>query len=325
MGLRDRLAAGRKRDLRIYYTGDIHGSELCFRKFLKAPEFYEADVAVIGGDITGKVMVPVVEVDDGMLHARVMGEDRVVPPEEYEALERDIRFAGFYPYRTDAAGEQRLEDDPPHREEVFTALMVEQVRRWREQADERFADAEYPAFIMPGNDDEFAIDAALDGGTVVNPDNRVVRIGPIQMLSCSWTSPTPWNSPREESEELLLARIESAAADLEEGVPTVFNLHCPPFDSTLDLAPELREDLSVVSDGGQARMIPVGSKAVRQAIEKHQPMASLHGHIHESRAISEIGRTTCVNPGSQYSEGRIDGVLVDIRGDEVVRTQLVSG
>ncbi len=280
---------------------------------------------MIGGDITGKVMVPVVEGDDGLLHARVLGEDRAVPEEEYESLERDIRFAGFYPYRTDAAGEQRLEDDPPHREDVFTALMVEQVRRWREQADERFAEAEYPPFIMPGNDDEFAIDAALEGGIVVNPDNRVVRIGPIQMLSSSWTGPTPWNSPREESEEDLSARIEEAAAELEEGVPTLFNLHCPPFDSSLDLAPQLRDDLSVVSDGGQARMVPVGSKAVREAIERHQPLASLHGHIHESRAISSIGRTTCINPGSQYSEGRIDGVLVDIRGDEVVRTQLVSG
>jgi uncharacterized protein len=325
VSLRERLAGRARRDLRIYYTGDLHGSELCFRKFLKAPEFYEADVAVIGGDITGKVMVPVVAQDDGSFRARVTGENRVVPGERLEELERDIRFAGFYPYRCDAAELARLEADDEGRERIFTGLMVEQIRRWREEAEERFAGGRFPALIMPGNDDEFAIDEALDGEHVINPDERVVDLGPVQFLSCSWTNPTPWNSPREEPEEMLLERLERNAADLTEGTPAIFNLHCPPFDSTLDLAPELAEDLSVVSDGGQARLVPVGSKAVRELIERHQPVAGLHGHIHESRSIATIGATTCVNPGSQYSEGRIDGVLVDLRDGALARAQLVSG
>ncbi len=324
MGLRDRLAARRERDLRIYYTGDIHGSELCFRKFLKAPDFYDADVAVIGGDITGKAMVPVIAQGAGFA-ARVQGEERVVAAADVEELERDIRFAGFYTYRCDQRELERLEADHDHRERTFTALMVDQVARWRALAEERFAGRPYPVFIMPGNDDEFAIDAALDGETVVNPDLRVVTVGPVQMLSCSWTGPTPWRSPREEPEDDLSRRLEGIASALDPDMPAIFNLHCPPYDSTLDMAPLLTEDLRVVSDGGQARMVPVGSHAVREFIERRQPLVSLHGHIHESRAIANLGATICVNPGSQYSEGRIDGALVDLRDGRVVRTQLVSG
>ncbi|MBD0289951.1 MAG: metallophosphoesterase, partial [Thermoleophilia bacterium] len=47
--------------MRIFYAGDIHGSERLWRKFLNAAAFYEADVLVLGGDLTGKILVPLVE------------------------------------------------------------------------------------------------------------------------------------------------------------------------------------------------------------------------------------------------------------------------
>jgi uncharacterized protein len=204
--------------------------------------------------------------------------------------------------------------------------MTNEVRRWIALAEERLAGTGIRCFVMPGNDDEFAIDEALESTTVVNPDNMVVRVGDdAQMLSCSWTNPTPWDSPREEPEEALLDRLHGLAAQLDPDLPTIFNLHCPPHGTMLDRAPQLTADLKVVLDGGEPRIVSVGSKAVRTLIEEVQPVLSLHGHIHESKAIAKIGKTTCVNPGSAYSEGVIDGAVIDLRKDRVRSCQLVTG
>jgi uncharacterized protein len=311
--------------VKLYYAGDVHGSEKCWRKFLNAARFYEVDTLIMGGDITGKLMVPVVASGNGSHQAQVLGRLETVPTGELDELEKRIRFNGFYPYRCDRDEYARLESDTTHRDEVFTQLMVDEVRRWIALAEDRLRDTGIRCYVMPGNDDEFAIDAALESDYVINPDNRVVRVGNHQMLSSSWTNPTPWNSPREEDEDALGQRLRDLAAQLEPGVPTIFNLHCPPYGTTLDKAPELSSDLRVLTDGGEPRIISVGSRAVRALIEQVQPVLSLHGHIHESKAVAKIGRTTCVNPGSAYSEGVIDGAVVDVRGDKVKSCQLVTG
>jgi Icc-related predicted phosphoesterase len=320
-----RLRRKSESGLRLFYAGDVHGSEKCWRKFLNAARFYEVDTLVMGGDITGKVMVPVVEHGGGRHRARVLGRDETVDAVELEELEKRIRFNGFYPYRCDRDEYGRLESDSAYREQVFTGLMVEEVRRWIRLAEERLEGSGVRCYVMPGNDDEFAVDAALESSYVVNPDNRVVELDGLQMLSCSWTNPTPWDSPREEDEEALSARLEQLAAQLDPARPAIFNLHCPPAQTTLDRAPQLTKDLQVVLDGGEPRIVSVGSRAVRELIERHQPLLSLHGHIHESKAIARIGRTTCVNPGSAYSEGVIDGAVVELRDDSVKACQLVTG
>ncbi len=311
--------------MKLYYAGDVHGSEKCWRKFLNAARFYEVDTLIMGGDITGKLMVPVVAAGNGSHQAQVLGRLETVPTADLDELEKRIRFNGFYPYRCDRDEYSRLESDIAYRDEVFTRLMVDEVRRWIALAEERLRDTGIRCYVMPGNDDEFAIDSALESGYVINPDNKVVRVGDHQMLSSSWTNPTPWNSPREEDEDALGRRFNDLAAQLEPGVPTIFNLHCPPHGTTLDKAPELSSDLRVLTDGGEPRIVSVGSKAVRALIEEVQPVLSLHGHIHESKAVARIGRTTCVNPGSAYSEGVIDGAVVDVRGDKVKSCQLVTG
>jgi Icc-related predicted phosphoesterase len=311
--------------MRIYYAGDLHGSEKCWRKFLNAAKFYEVDTLILGGDITGKVMVPVVATGDGRHQARVLGRDEVVADDGLEELEKRIRFNGFYPYRCDRGEYERLERDTAHREAVFSRLMVDEVRRWIRLAEERLEGTGIRCLVMPGNDDEFAIDEALESSYVVNPDGTVIELDGIQILSSCWTNPTPWNSPREEPEEQLAARLDALAAQLDAGMPAIFNLHCPPANTQLDRAPQLTADLKVVLDGGEPRIVSVGSTAVRALIERHQPLLSLHGHIHESRAIGKIGKTTCVNPGSAYSEGVIDGAVVDLRKGKVKACQLVTG
>jgi Icc-related predicted phosphoesterase len=312
--------------MRLYYAGDVHGSEKCWRKFLGAARFYEVDTLIMGGDITGKLMVPVVATADGRHEASVFGRPETVAADGLDDLEKRIRFNGFYPYRCDRPEYDRLSADQEYRETVFTQLMVDEVERWIHLAEERLAGTGIRCYVMPGNDDEFAIDRALESTTIVNPDNRVVRVDDdTQMLSCSWTNPTPWDSPREENEDDLLARLHGLADQLEPGLVTIFNLHCPPYNTSLDRAPELTPDLKVVLDGGEPRIVPVGSRAVRTLIEEIQPVLSLHGHIHESKAVAKIGKTTCVNPGSAYSEGVIDGAVVELRGHKIRSCQLVTG
>jgi Icc-related predicted phosphoesterase len=92
----------------------------------------------------------------------------------------------------------------------------------------------------------------------------------------------------------------------------IFNLHVPPYDCGLDTCPKLDENLKPVYAGSEIMTISSGSKAVRNAIEKHQPVLGLHGHIHESRGFVKIGRTLCLNPGSEYTEGMLRGVVVDL-------------
>ncbi len=311
--------------MRLFYAGDVHGSEKCWRKFLNAAKFYEVDTLIMGGDITGKVLVPIVSLGDGRHHASILGGEEIVDDAGLEGLQKRIRFNGFYPFPCDRDQYNLLGTDSSYRDATFTALMVAEVSRWVALAEERLAGSGVNCLVMPGNDDEFAVDQALESPLITNPDNRVVRIGEVQILSCSWTNPTPWASPREESEEALGDRLALLASDLEPGVPTIFNLHCPPYNTPLDRAPQLTADLKVVADGGQPRIISVGSRAVRELIEQYQPVLSLHGHIHESKGVTKIGRTTCVNPGSAYGEGVIDGVIVELQDNTVKSCQLVSG
>jgi uncharacterized protein len=180
-------------------------------------------------------------------------------------------------------------------------------------------------FIMPGNDDEWEIDEVIGSEVVENPDGRVVRVGDYQMLSSAWANPTPWDSPREAEETRLSSIYEEIAAQLDPELPAIFNLHVPPYGTGLDMAAELDEDFNVRKSGGQPNIVPVGSQAVRTLIEHHDPILGLHGHIHESRYATTLGRTFCINPGSNYADGVLDGALVDLESGEVARHQLVSG
>jgi Icc-related predicted phosphoesterase len=318
-------SAGRKAEYTLFYAGDIHGSEKCFRKFVNAARFYKVDALILGGDISGKALVPLVEGDNSLIKVRFMGADHVLrTEEEVEDMKNAIRFNGFYPFEIREADLTDLAADDESRATYFDQIMANELRRWIALADERLGDLGTRCLIMPGNDDELFTGAVLDEAEfIVNPDCRVTDMGPFQVLSVGYSNVTPWNSPREMSEEKLDELIQGLEKDLDAERPLVLNLHVPPYDSGLDYAPLLREDLSIVG-GSNPEMVPVGSRAVRSAIERLQPVLSLHGHIHESRGSVEIGRSVAVNPGSEYNTGVLRGVIVRLREDEVISTQFVS-
>jgi uncharacterized protein len=312
--------------LRLYYASDIHGTEVLWKKFLNAPRYYKAQVLVMGGDITGKVVIPVVQDDEGWTAQLFGGRQRAKNEAELDRLEQRIRGNGMYPYRTTAAEVARIGGlSEAERDEWFESVMVHTFDGWIALADERLEGTGVRCFVMPGNDDPHSIEDAIRRGRVVEScDEAVVEFDGYSMLSLGYSNRTPWDSPRELDEDELYARIASLAGQVPDMTRCVFNLHVPPYDSRLDTAAELDDDFNMVLIGKEPHMIPVGSTGVRQAIEEFQPLAALHGHIHESPGMNRIGRTLCVNPGSDYHTGRIAGCLVTLRGDRA-QHQFVTG
>ena len=328
--LRSRRSARRaaaQATLALYYASDVHGSDTCWRKFLGAGRFYGVDALIMGGDLAGKAIVPITERSDGLFEATLVGEKRVArSADELDDLVAAVRFNGMYPWVASAEEIARHQHDPAAKEALFERVMLEELQRWIELADERLSSSGLATFVMAGNDDPWTCDAVIaEAEHVQRCDDRVVQVGPHEMISCSFSNPTPWKSPRELDEDALYKRIKRLAEQLEAPASAIFNLHVPPFDSGLDRANEVREDLTLVFIGGRPHEIPVGSTAVRQIIEEYQPLVSLHGHIHESRADTRIGRTLAINPGSDYNSGRIHGVVAKLAGTEVLSHQFVAG
>jgi Icc-related predicted phosphoesterase len=311
----------------IYVVADIHGSEVCWRKFLNAARFYGVDTIVVAGDVTGKALVPMIERRDGRVEARVAGRLQTArSSEEIAQLEERIRFNGFYPYRCSEAEYERLAADPAHRDEVFTAIMAQTLRDWLRLADERLRGTGIRCLVIPGNDDGWYVDDVLtESSEVINSDGRVVDFPEFQVLGFGPSNVTPWHTHRELSEEEISRRLDELARQIDPAKPLVVVAHVPPHGSGLDVAPKLRDDFSVVIQGGEPVMVPVGSTAMRTFLERTQPMLSLHGHIHESRGVARLGRTVAINPGSAYSTGALYGAIVTVKGGKVLSHQFVTG
>jgi Icc-related predicted phosphoesterase len=317
---------GASKPLRLYYASDIHGSERLWRKFLNAAKSYEAPVIVMGGDVTGKAIVPLVQRPEGYEMELFGRRELLVDEAQLKDAEVRIGANGMYPHRMEpeeVAAVQAM--SVPEREEWFAEVMMQTFERWLDLADERLQGTDVRCFLMPGNDDPVAVDEAIERASRIEAcEERIVEFDGHAMISFGYSNRTPWDSPRELDEDELYERIDRLAAQLEDPAKAVFNLHVPPYDSTLDTAAELDEDFGVVMLGGEPKMIPVGSTAVRELIERYQPMLSLHGHVHESAGAKRIGRTLCINPGSDYHTGRIAGCLIALAG-ETVRHQFVTG
>jgi len=313
---------------KVFFVSDVHGSDRCFKKFVNAGKFYGADVLILGGDVTGKAIVPMVRMADGTVKVRDGNTDRLLRSKsEVEGTKKNISDAGNYPYVTDPREFEELEAKPEALVSLFKTLMVESLESWIALADERLAGTGIKCYISPGNDDYLEIDNVLNSGKlVVDPEEKVVRIDDQhEMITLGYTNRTPWDSAREVDEEVLQKKIDGMAEKVGEMKSAIFNIHVPPIDTSIDQAPKLDKNLKPVVSGGDVVMASAGSSAVRQSIEKYQPLVGLHGHIHESRGMVRIGRTVCFNPGSEYASGILKGVLFELDDDAVRSYLLTSG
>jgi uncharacterized protein len=320
----------RKRDssgeLAIFFATDLHGSNVCFKKFVNAGKFYGASVLILGGDVTGKMMVPIARQKDGSYLASSAGKELRLEGEEAAALEQQVSDMGFYPKVMSEEEFQELRDDPEGQEALFHELIRKRLEEWIEYARPRLAEQGVKCFAAPGNDDAFFIDELFaDSGAIELLEGRVVEVDGLEMLTTGWSNETPWKTERETSESELRTMIMEMIDRLERPENAIFNIHVPPHATALDQCPKLDENLRPVSSGGNPVMTSAGSTAVRELIEAHQPLLGLHGHIHEGRGIARIDRTVCVNPGSNYSEGVLNGSLIRLRQGEVRDVHLTQG
>jgi len=316
------------RDTKIFFATDIHGSDVCLKKFLNAGKFYGVDAVVMGGDITGKMIVPIVEESPDEYVAHLFGRRRAVDSTGLPGLHKFIADAGFYAHHMTPEEMAALRADPAAVDELFQKLMTQTMSHWVDLAEDRLGGTGIEVIFAPGNDDPLFIDDVLSGSSVVvNPDSRVVELpGGFPMISVGYSNRTPWDSPRELDEADLRKVIDEEVAKLADPRRAVFNLHVPPKNTPIDQAMELDAEFRPVVKGGSPVIAGVGSSAVRDAIATYQPMMSLHGHIHESRGEARIGKTVALNPGSEYSEGVLRGVIITLSQKKGLRGyQLVSG
>ncbi|MDE1853778.1 MAG: metallophosphoesterase [Thaumarchaeota archaeon] len=312
---------------RVFFTTDVHGSDRCFRKFLNASKVYKADSLILGGDITGKVLVPIVARPDGKYDLSFFGKQTTIGGDKLQETRKAIQDAGQYSFVASKSELAEIEADKSKEQKVFSDAMVSVLRSWVDLAQERLRGTGVKCYISPGNDDKFEIDAALaDSGQFINPENKVVELdGGYEMITLGYANPTPWKSPREVSEEKLGEMIETLASQVKRPETAVYNLHVPPIDTELDKAPAVSPEFNYVKEGLGIKFIHAGSSAVRKSIERHAPMLGLHGHIHESKGFARIGRTLCLNPGSEYADGILRGALVNLNDGKVHDFLLTSG
>jgi Icc-related predicted phosphoesterase len=313
--------------VRIFFATDVHGSETCWRKFLNSGQHYGADAIILGGDMTGKALVPVIHDGGDAWHATLLeNRESLVGEEAVAAFEDAVVRRGYYPFRSTPEEVQELHENEAKWHALFSERMLGTVGRWMEIADEKLAGTGIDCYVCPGNDDQLEVDDVIAKAKHVNlAEGRIVELDGYQMASSGWSNPTPWDTYREEQEPQLAERIRTVVQQITTPPErTIFSLHCPPYRSTLDDAPQLTAEMDL-KEAGRAT-VPVGSKAVREAIEEFQPALGLHGHIHEARGSTRIGNTLCINPGSSYEQGMLLGAVVELDGKKKIkRFMLTSG
>ena len=329
---------GKKKDggkqTKLFFVTDVHGSETTFRKFVNAGTFYGVDLLVLGGDISGKIVVPILDLGGGRYRATIQSITQdLAGSEQLQEFQKRAGKLGQYSAVVTPDEYDQLSADPAEVDALYHRLAAERLASWVELAEERLAGTGIRCYITGGNDDsadvlEVVEREARDAVVACEDETVTVDDDGHRMISLGLSNPTPWKTPREVPDEELDGHIARIVAGVDDFSRVIFNFHAPPLDSTLDTAAQLdwsTDPPKVVTSGGTPVMIGAGSAAVRRAIERYQPLLSLHGHIHESRGQTAIGRTVAVNPGSEYGEGLLRGAIVTISGDTVVNVQMTSG
>ena len=311
---------------KLFFATDIHGSDICWSKFLNAGKFYEADVLILGGDMTGKAIVPFIHQGGNKYRVTLLEQVYdIFTDDELKEMIKRVRSRGYYPYLTDPDEITELEKHPENVNRIFLQEVLKVVQQWMDLADKRLDGTDLRVFCSPGNDDMDEVDEIVRSSRrVLLVEGQVTQLDDHhEMIASGWSNRTPWDTHREEDEDRLAVRYEAMISKLKDPRNAVFNVHVPPYKSGLDEAPELDKDLRPVLAGQSLK--PVGSTALRKAIETTQPLLGLHGHIHEGRGSMRVGKTLCINPGSMYEQGTLLGAIIKLGRNKIENYVLTTG
>lgn len=313
--------------LKIWFVTDIHGSNVCFRKFLNSLKTdISPDVIILGADISGKYVIPILNKNGSEWMLHIDGKDYVINNSSELNIKKDeLSDKGFYPYVCDEITYNKLQKDESFYDIIFKRLRIERLREWVKLTEQRVTDKSKKVIINCGNDDPWYLDEILKSSkTIIVPEGKLLYLNDeITMISTGLANMTPWNCPRDVTEYELTKTIESMTSKVPDFNKCIFNFHCPPINTSLDKAPKLDKNLNVLVSGTGIMFESVGSTAVRASIEKYQPIVSLHGHIHEQHGFEKIGNTICFNPGSEYNEGLLNGVYLEFE-DNVLKHYILT-
>jgi Icc-related predicted phosphoesterase len=316
----------------LFYVTDLHGSQVAFRKFLNAAMSYGVDALICGGDVAGKQMYPIIVDGNGNKTVEMDGRAHVLDSGAALAEARAaIGSRGGYDVELSHEEAAALAQDEVGRDALFTQLVQTRLAEWVALAEERLQDSEIKVYVTGGNDDSVEmLEPLVKAGSerVIASEDRVVDVCGYPMVSLGWSNITPWDTPRETSEEQLNEMLAATVGRLADFERAIFNLHVPPKDSSLDTCAVLdttKWPPEPVFVGGEPQSFGAGSTAVDAVIRDRQPLLGLHGHIHESAGVKKIGRTTCVNPGSDYTDGTLRGAVIALRGNTVKGVQRTTG
>ncbi|BAL80714.1 metallophosphoesterase family protein [Caldisericum exile] len=315
--------------MKVFFAVDVHGATTVWRKWISAVSIYEANALILSGDLTGKVLVPLILQEDGSYKASYFGTTWILKNEdEVKNFEEKLSNAGAYYRRITKEQLQELKNNPDKVKQIMEEEMVKRMRDWLNLLVEKVDTKKIFTVVMPGNDDEFVIDPVIkefeDRG-IVYPLDKIIEIEGHEVMSFEYVNPTPWDTPRERDDREIQHMLEEKISKLKDPKNAIFNIHAPPFNTAIDLAPKLDKNLRLVGGLDGVKFVHVGSKGVRAVIEKYQPILGLHGHIHESSGFEKIGRTLCLNPGSEYGEGLLRGYIIDISKDGIENYFKIQG
>ena len=312
--------------MKLFYATDVHGSEICWKKFISGGKFYEVDTLILGGDMTGKAIVPIIAQGNNKYKVTLLEQETILEGDEsVKEMAATIQNRGYYPYVTNPDEVAEITNTPGRSDELFLKEVTKTLERWMAYADQKLAGTGIRCYVCPGNDDIFEVDDVIASSkSVQHAEGKVLQVSEHhEMISSGWSNPTPWDTHREEPEEALLERIEAVIAKAKNPSNAVFNLHAPPYGSGLDEAPELTKDMRPAYAGRS--LVSVGSKSVLQVIDKYQPILGLHGHIHEGKGTRKYKKTLCINPGSMYEQGVLHGAVVELKPNKVGNYVLTTG
>jgi Icc-related predicted phosphoesterase len=135
-------------------------------------------------------------------------------------------------------------------------------------------------YVLPGNHESEADIAQFCAAHDFHDlHGRTLKLGGVHVAGLGYSSPTPFDTPGEYSEQELGERL-AKFAPLD---PLILICHAPPLNTELD---RIHEGLHG------------GSQAVRVFIETHHPLHFFCGHIHEAEGVViQMGATRAQNVG----------------------------